>query len=472
MWLLQDKANRAIGHLRIKFGLISPSAGRQFSMASKHSNQNDSTKRRYSMTMTQEGWIFIVVLLFISTGALLRNINLLMLLAGVMISPLILSWRLTRKMMEQLQARRSVPTRLFAESPAVVTWHLSNQRPKLPSWQLLIVDQWQFADPNDRRPQLAPIQVLFPEVKPRATQSLGYRIRFPRRGVYQVGPSKLSTRFPLGLVDYRLHMPEIEMVRVAPALGKLSATWDKRLLSHASGSHALQRKRGFQDEEFFALRPWRSGDSARDIHWRSTARQNYPMVRQYDTRSDRDFVIVLDLSTKNPADSLSASDPLAMPAAAELASELILSFAATLASHLSAQVKGKIGFALCGAETIVLCDYASGAFFDELFRELAEAAPAQNPQAGLAIIRLSQSIPGGTPFYVVSPHHQRDLGSELTASDQAKFRQVESWIKWLSIDSPEFQTLFSPPQSLADAIRPPIDNTLAELPMQSVGGQL
>lgn len=425
-------------------------------MAKNQSAPDESTKRRFSMTMTQEGWIFIVVLLFISTGALLRNINLLMLLAGVMIAPLILSWRLTRKMMEQLEARRSVPTRLFADAPAVVTWHISNRRPKLPSWQLVVVDQWQVADSHARRPQLAPIQLLFPEVKPRATQSLGYRVRFPRRGVYQVGPGKVSTRFPLGLIDYRVHLPERETVRVAPALGKLSATWDKRLLSHASGAHALQRKRGFQDEEFFALRPWRSGDSARDIHWRSTARQNYPMVRQYDTRSDRDFVIVLDLCRFSPAAGPAiTTNASADPANVDSSSELILSFAATLASHLSTQVKGKIGFAICGAESVVLCDYASGAFFDELFRELAEAAPSSDPQAGLAIIRLSQSIAGGTPFYVVSPRSQMDFGEQLPPAEEAKFRQVESWIKWLSIDSEEFRNLFAPPPSLGGESIPP-----------------
>jgi hypothetical protein len=176
------------------------------------------------------------------------------------------------------------------------------------------------------------------------------------------------------------------------------------------------------------------------------------MVRQYDTRSDRDFVVILDLATL--VDNRShGTDTAADWHTANQRCELILSFAATLLAQLTTEVKGKIGFAICGKETVVLCDYASGPFFDEVFRELSLAECAPEAELGAAAIRLSQSIPGGTPFYIVSSRNGFNIGDSLDEANQAKYRQVEPWVRWLSIDSAEFKSLFIPPPSLASVQR-------------------
>ena len=42
------------------------------------------------------------------------------------------------------------------------------------------------------------------------------------------------------------------------------------------------------------VRPYRPGDSPRDVHWRTTARRNSLMVREYDSTEPLDLVLVVE----------------------------------------------------------------------------------------------------------------------------------------------------------------------------------
>ena len=44
--------------------------------------------------LSREGWYYSAVLAFILAGAVLKSVNLLVILAGMMIAPLIINWRL------------------------------------------------------------------------------------------------------------------------------------------------------------------------------------------------------------------------------------------------------------------------------------------------------------------------------------------------------------------------------------------
>lgn len=388
--------------------------------------------------LTREGWIFLVILLFVSAGSLLRNINLLMLMTGIMVAPLFLSWRGSLLMLRQLAARRTLPPQLFAGQTVQATWKVSNGRQVLPTWSLSVLDQWR--KPESPRKDAANIRAVLPRIKPGETNYGTYQVHFPQRGKFLAGPAKLASRFPLGLVAARIDLPDEAVVLVAPALGRLTASWDRRLMSHASGSEAIKRRRGAQDEEFFGLRQYRSGDSQRHIHWRATARSGHLMVKQFDSKSDRDFVLILDLWL--PREDGQGQRELA---------ERGLSFAATVMAGLSVVIRGKVAMAICGQESVVLCDVNSPQFAGQVWDELAVAQPAADPELVSALEQVSREIAGGTPFYVVStrprPLHLQDLASETMNS--GRLAAIEPWIRWLEIDSEEFAGLFVLPESLS-----------------------
>ena len=55
--------------------------------------------------LTREGWFYVVVLCFILGGAILREVNLLFVLAGMLAGPLVLSLRSVSTMLGGVQNR-------------------------------------------------------------------------------------------------------------------------------------------------------------------------------------------------------------------------------------------------------------------------------------------------------------------------------------------------------------------------------
>ena len=74
---------------------------------------SDKLKRsRSKISITPEGWIFLVILVFVTVGAILRNVNLLVIMSGMMFAPLMMGWRIGSHMVRHAEARRLVPQRI------------------------------------------------------------------------------------------------------------------------------------------------------------------------------------------------------------------------------------------------------------------------------------------------------------------------------------------------------------------------
>jgi hypothetical protein len=166
------------------------------------------------------------------------------------------------------------------------------------------------------------------------------------------------------------------------------------------------------------------------------------MVKQFDSRSDRDFVIVLELWV--PAGTGSPEQQLA---------EQGLSFATTVMSGLATVVRGKIAVGICGAETVVLCNLCTPQFIGQVWNELAVAEPSPVTELSEALDEIAGQISGGTPIYVLSTRPKpQNLSATLAASrNPHRIASLEPWIRWLEIGSAEFKELFVLPPSLDEA---------------------
>ena len=117
-----------------------------------------------------------------------------------------------------------------------------------------------------------------------------------QRGRYHLGPIYVSTRFPLGLVERGLvlDVPD-EILVVYPRLGRLSATWRQKYLIANESVQQRDSVPGPFDDEFHGIREFRWGDNPRAIHWRTSARQNSVMVREFRQSRNRSLIVLLDL---------------------------------------------------------------------------------------------------------------------------------------------------------------------------------
>ncbi|MFK7767673.1 MAG: DUF58 domain-containing protein [Mariniblastus sp.] len=433
--------------------------------------------------LTPEGWVFIVVLCFITVGALLRNVNLLILMAGMMYAPLMLNWRLGVVRLKSLHAARRYPNRIHANELTNVQWTCENNGRSMAAWNLVVNDTiervpeagqtMQHFDAESARDSESWFTRLFGEITKRLSQKnknesvarvkLGfvrvdagdqevknYRTYFAQRGKYYIGPAELSTTFPFGLIVSRRHYRYRETFFVAPETGKLNPTWEKRVQSIASGSESIKRQRALEEDEFHALRRWRSGDSKKNIHWRTSAKLGEPIVKQHDQQNNRDFALMIDLYCDKENEQLATR------------CELALSFAATAIFQMGIAVQGQIAIGVAGEETEICHSRSQKGIINDAMQRLSVAKYSDDPQVAEILFQLSGLVSKGTPIYIVSsrtcpsyldPSFDAEDAGTLSGGSQTidhqsaklhrRFRQIIPLVRWIQADDALFNQMFT-----------------------------
>jgi len=115
-----------------------------------------------------------------------------------------------------------------------------------------------------------------------------------RRGAFSFGPVRLtvSDLFERGTQSEERDLPAQLLVR--PRTVAVRAPAPGRAPLGTSRSRASL----FADPSRFAgVRPYRPGDSTRQVHWRATARVGQPVSRRYEPVNERSVLLAVDLQT-------------------------------------------------------------------------------------------------------------------------------------------------------------------------------
>ena len=256
----------------------------------------DRRRSRESLTaptqrLTAEGWYYVLVIAFIIGGAVLREVNLLVLLAGLMLGPLLWNWLLVRWALHHLEASEVPLSRVHVGEPLRAFWLLHNGDAKLAAWSVVLDEG--VRQEGQRAYRRA--RVVTPCLAPKRSIRVGYQLTFPRRGSYELGPLRISTSFPLGLVRSSAWLRRRRSVTVWPALGRLHPAWHALLRRSQLGQRTAQPRKGRLEGDYYGLREWRPGDSRRWIHWRTTARLDELTVKQFEQHRDEALTLVIDL---------------------------------------------------------------------------------------------------------------------------------------------------------------------------------
>lgn len=249
--------------------------------------------RRRHLTLSREGMVYVALMTIVMCGAVLKQINLLMILYGLLVGALLLNWRWVRKTLYRLEVRRRVPATIAAGELLTVGIEVTNRRRRLPSWAVLLEDSVTGLGPAATEPIVATTMVG--HLSPRSTRTASYRGRLVRRGRYRFGPLRMSTRFPFGLLRFAVRVDQPQEMLVLPRFGRLSNQWRRLAASIDSGSAHAQRRLNRAEGDFHGLREWRPDDNRRWVHWRTSARRQTLVVRQFEEPRRQDMAIVLDL---------------------------------------------------------------------------------------------------------------------------------------------------------------------------------
>jgi uncharacterized protein (DUF58 family) len=316
----------------------------------------------HRIMITPEGGYYLFVMSFVFAGAVLREINLMLVLAGMMLGPLIYNARTARRMTRRVTVRRRLPDSATAGEPATVELVLTS---KSRFSGVGIVDTVERVGGDPPRVRVTASPVLA-EAAAGQTVTVRYRLLLARRGEYRFGPVLVRSAFPFGLIRRSVQHELPGTLLVFPQLGLLTARWSA-LVHNVTRDTSGARRQTFAAGDFYGLRDYRSGDTRRHIHWRTSARRGKLMVRQFERGLHQDVAVYVDLwQPDRPTD------------ADREHVERVISFAATLIHDLYRREGCRVWLAIAGADEPPLEGTVSTWLLQEAMTRLARAKPSSH----------------------------------------------------------------------------------------------
>ncbi len=311
-------------------------------------------------------------------------------LAGMMVGPFLFNWRFVQLSLRNVALLRSLPQRICAGDELTVAVTAENRRSRLTSWTIMVEDRLlRVGDPEHDR--ACSVRLILPRVAAGQTCSGQYRTLLTRRGRYWFGPMQMSTRFPLGLVRSSIVVDREASLLVYPKPGRLTQRWTQIANSRLVGSQSEGRHQGVMEGDYFGLREWRTGDSRRWIHWRTSARLGELAVRQFEQQRNRDLTLVLDLWQPD-----SSTDE------ERATTELAVCFMATAVTDICRRGGSRLALGVAGDESQYWSAPATGILAQEILDHLAEVDSGDGLGIYELLDRVRQMGAAGAQTLVIS----------------------------------------------------------------------
>ncbi len=375
--------------------------------------------------------------------------NLLLVLAGMMFFPLLLNLRAVVVMTRGLQVRRRLPEMVTAGDPFEVEVVLSKPWAATPwggggaSRMVLLQDRvWPL---SAQQPPASAPPLLFWRLPAGQEVRQAYRCRLGQRGLYQLGPARLTCGFPLGLVRSLRRDHRTDQLVVLPRPGQLTDAWARLYQEVHFGSRASHHKHGVLEGDFHSLREWRSGDSQRRIHWRTTARRGKPVVRQYEQQRDDDLVVLVDMW----------HPPAATPHDLDIVEQAV-AFAATIVTDICRRGNSRLYIGVSGTDPAVHGGPAGTGLMGELLEQLALATADPADRLAELLAQTYDTIPSRMTVVIVSPRSLEiaDLERQAGLWENPRRRQHSGQIVTICADG-ELDEYFLPDTFLPAPPPPP-----------------
>lgn len=257
----------------------------------KKSRKNSPAKNLWKLPI--EGQMYLLMAIIMLLGALFGKTNTLMLIFALMAGPFIVNGGVSFAMTRRLQIQRHLPERIMAGETVSIDICLENRKRILSCCLVTVEDR--IIGPRE----MLNGKLIFAQVPARQSRTGRYQARFVQRGRYRLGPTRIVSRFPLGIVERGRQMETYDDLLVYPRIGHIAAWWKRRISDGQESSRTAQGRSGAHQDEFHRIREYRPGDELRSIHWKTTARRNELMVREYRQNRDRRLLLILDLWTKD-----------------------------------------------------------------------------------------------------------------------------------------------------------------------------
>jgi uncharacterized protein (DUF58 family) len=247
-----------------------------------------------STRWTREGGGYILIWFGLLLTGLYHQINLILLVAGLAAGPIVGSLVSSAAMLRRLRVTRRVPPYVFAGEPLHLDYLLENDRKWNAALALFVEDVLVPLDRSIAGSTTLTPRVFFARVAGRERKRVRWQGPSPKRGKYLFRSLDVITRSPFGLLERRETVVGSDHLLVYPTVGQLTRRWHLVQRQASETRRGQRHDRSAQQQEYHGLREYRSGDSQRWIHWRTSARIGKPMVKEFEQQNEQDLAVLID----------------------------------------------------------------------------------------------------------------------------------------------------------------------------------
>jgi uncharacterized protein (DUF58 family) len=362
--------------------------------------------------LTGEGRIWLAATAIFWATGIFKGINLITLLGSFMLATWSLNVLSVRRRFRRLEVRRRIDKPVFAGTPVAVEVEVENMGRKAVMGLRL-----------EARGPVPGGSSFIPELGGGATARLRYMIALPRRGWYALEPAQAASGHPFGLIERRMMETSAESVIVFPQLGRLHRRKLRRFLTQAVPSLGQTRRPPIRhplaQDQVHGVRSFRSGDSPRWIHWRTSARRGELMVREFDDMPTDNLILVVDPWVPSETGSAVSTDGGPDAGERSKAGEIVLedafSLAATICWDWCRKQGDRLVLAAAGRTPVLVAGETSRDFAFLLLEYFAVQRGYPMPDEAGLLDRLCKTALPPAPVLLVSTRSRPTLREGLAA---------------------------------------------------------
>ncbi len=334
------------------------------------------------MTWRAGGFLIAAVMLYLFGNQ--TQIGWLYVMAAMLGGIVMIGFLLSRGALKRIALERDLSTDALYESDAI-TVDLRLKRVRgLSAYQVELTETCPLVMPDEREKR-----IYAPVIPSDQALTYTYPITVDRRGEYEFPPVVLKTNFPFGLFRRRASIHAITHALVYPEVKPLARfpLFERQLAAD------LASQRTGHGGEVIGVRPFRSGDSPRHVHWRSTARTGQLMSKEFADETQPTLTLLVDTSFSGSTEL--KANPF----------EWAIKCAVSIADY--ARRRGYPFRVIHGDERLPSGDLLS---WEAFLQMMARIQPARAP-----FTSLTQRVSGSTMIAAVIPEPSPDHAADMLA---------------------------------------------------------
>jgi uncharacterized protein (DUF58 family) len=246
---------------------------------------------RFSISITREGWIYLLALLVVAFAAFNTGNNLIFIILSAALALLLVSEALSSLNLRWLSLAIDLPEAIPARESFVSVLKLKNLKSWFPAFSLSLESPIRPVNSRAGSEQEPPLPLAYyPFVGSRRQVAHRVTLQLPHRGLHQIDRVTVATRFPFGFVNRKKKLPQTASLIALPQVETSSELFE--MLPLLSGAfESFHRGRG---SDLHSIREYSPRDSARFLDWKASAKTGRLLVREFTNEDDRKCCFVFD----------------------------------------------------------------------------------------------------------------------------------------------------------------------------------